>query len=92
MVTERNGQLEFRHGTVKLTSLENTPRNTGDQVVDEQMFNFFGGDGNGDHDSEHDEGTEDDFFVAETFGDETVERETENFTAIGGLEEVVSIR
>ena len=92
MVTERNGKLEYRHGTAKLTSLENTPRNTGDQVVNKQMFDLFGGNGNRDHDGEYEERTEDDFLVAETFGDETVERETENFTAVGGLKKVVSIR
>ena len=52
------------------------------------MFDLFGGDGNGDHDGEDNEGAENHFLVAETFGDETVQRETENFTAIGGLEAV----
>lgn len=69
----------------KLTRLEDTPWDTSNQVVHEQMFDLFRGDRDGDHDCEHGEGSEDDFFVAETFCDETVERETEDFTAVGGL-------
>lgn len=49
------------------------------------MFDFLGGDGDGDHGGKHCERSENDFLVAESFGDETVQSETKDFTTVGGL-------
>jgi hypothetical protein len=69
----------------RLTSLENTPRDTGDQVVNQQMFDLLGGDGYRNHAGEHSERSENNLLVAESFSDETVQSETEDFTTVGGL-------
>jgi hypothetical protein len=68
------------------TSLEDTPRDTGDQVVRQQVFHLCRGNGDGHQRGEQDETPEHDFFVAKSFGNDTVQCETEDFTAVCGLE------
>jgi hypothetical protein len=49
------------------------------------MFDLLGGDGYRNHAGEHSERSENNLLVAESFSDETVQSETEDFTTVGGL-------
>lgn len=69
----------------RLTSLEDSPWDTGNQVIRQQVLYLCRRDRDRDQRGEQDQAPKHDFFVAESFGDDTVQRETENFTAVGGL-------